>query len=79
MENFKEIIKLQQQYEFLKKHPETKVYPFQESETDSIDSKFFFCKARKTWQKIKRITCITFAVLLFGYLVLFEMVSVGIL
>lgn len=77
MENFEDIIKLQQQYEFLKKHPETKVYPFQDSDTDRIDSKFFFYKAKKKWQRIKRVTCIIIAVLLFAFLMLLDIGTVG--
>lgn len=74
MQNLEEIVKLQQRYEFLKKHPEIKVYPCQESNTDSIDLKFYCYRVKRTWQKIKHIIRIIVAVLLFGFLVLCEIV-----
>ena len=65
MENFEDIVKAQQRYEFLKSHPETKVYPFQLSDTEEIDTKFSFYKIKRKWKKIKRILYIIVAVLLF--------------
>lgn len=72
MENFEDLIKLQQRYEYLKKHPKTKVYPFLKEDIGVIDTKFFFCKKRRKWRRIKRIFYAVVAILLFLYITLFK-------
>ena len=72
MQNLEEIVKLQQRYEFLKKHPEIKVYALQKTDTDSIDSKFYCYRVKRTWQKIKHVIHIIIAILLFCFLALYE-------
>jgi len=73
MEDFENLVKIQQQYEFLKKHPETKVYPFQKSDTEMTETKFYFYHIKRKWKRIRCIICIMVAVLLSACLTFFEL------